>query len=98
MLDTSSVQYFFGGWLVILVTIWVMSKFEGTKTLLYYLFWLGIVLDIVVHYDILVSYFATLGFIQPTTIEDFIGVTEGVTQEKTTDPNKQIMQQKFRQF
>lgn len=49
MLDTSSTQYFIAGWTIILGTIWIMSKFEGTKTLLYYLFWLGVVLDLVTH-------------------------------------------------
>lgn len=49
MIDTDSLQYFLAGWGVILGTIWLMAKFEGTKTLLYYLFWLGIVLDLVTH-------------------------------------------------
>lgn len=49
MIDTSSTQYFVAGWSVILFSIWVLSKYEGTRTLLYYLFWLGIVLDLVAH-------------------------------------------------
>lgn len=49
MIDTSSTQYFVAGWTVVLFSIWILSKYEGTRTLLYYLFWLGIVLDLVTH-------------------------------------------------
>lgn len=49
MIDTSSTQYFVAGWSVILFSIWILSKYEGTRTLLYYIFWLGIVLDLVSH-------------------------------------------------
>jgi hypothetical protein len=49
MIDTSSTQYFVAGWAVILFSIWLLSKYEGTRTALYYLFWLGVVLDLVSH-------------------------------------------------
>lgn len=60
MLDTNSAQYFLAGWGVILFSIWVMAKFEGTRTLLYYLFWLGIVLDLVTHGTLIATYLAVI--------------------------------------
>lgn len=60
MLETDSLEYFVAGWGAILFSIWGMSKFEGTRTLLYYLFWLGIVLDIVTHYEFFITEYNTI--------------------------------------
>lgn len=48
-MNTSDVGLFFGGWILVIMTMWAMSKLEGTKTALYYLLWLGVALDLVTH-------------------------------------------------
>lgn len=78
-MNTSDVGLFFGGWLIIFFSLWAMSKFEGTKTALYYLLWTGVVLDIVTHGQEIQTMFEKFniipnsgptneGQLQPTTV------------------------------
>ena len=48
-MNTSDVGLFAGGWLILLGSLYVMNKFEGTRTIVYYILWLGIALDLAVH-------------------------------------------------
>lgn len=77
MIDTSSTQYFFGGWAVVLLTIWIMAKFEGTRSLLYYLFWLGIVLDVVSHSEEIYLLYSTI-FNLSGQATPIIDITSGI--------------------
>lgn len=49
----SSAYNFFIGWFIILGLFYGSLKFEGTKTLTYYVLWLNIVLMLVTHSDTL---------------------------------------------
>lgn len=75
MIDTSSTQYFIAGWAVVLGSIWALSKYEGTRTLLYYLFWLGVVLDLVSHSEELYYFYSIIFNLsgQATPITDIVG-------------------------
>lgn len=42
---------FFIGWFIIILLFYGSTKFEGTKTVTYYILWLAIVLTLVTHYD-----------------------------------------------
>lgn len=48
-MDTSDISIFFGGWIIIIFMLYTFSKMEGTKTILYYVLWLGVSLDVVTH-------------------------------------------------
>lgn len=48
-MDTSDISIFFGGWIIIIFMLYTFSRIEGTKTILYYVLWLGVVLDVVTH-------------------------------------------------
>lgn len=67
-MDSSSAYYFFIGWSIILIAFFGMNKFEGTRTILYYLLWLLVVLDIVTHYKELEDILSKAGF-QTTTFQ-----------------------------
>ena len=45
-----SAYSFFIGWAIIFLLFWGGTKFEGTKTLIYYVLWLSIILAIVANY------------------------------------------------
>lgn len=48
-MNTDSAYYFFIGWFLVLGSIWGLSKFEGGRTVIYYLLILAIALDLVTH-------------------------------------------------
>lgn len=50
-MTNNSAYSFFLGWLVIIVAFWAGLKLEGTKTIIYYVLWLTVVLTVVVHYQ-----------------------------------------------
>jgi hypothetical protein len=60
--SNTSAYYFFVGWSLILLAFFGMNKFEGTRTVLYYLLWLLVVFDIVSHYAEIQSILAQAGF------------------------------------
>lgn len=70
-MDTSSAYYFFIGWFLILGSLWLMAKAEGTRTLVYYILVLAIVLDLVTHYAEINGILTSAGFLKA----DFL--TEG---------------------
>lgn len=51
MSPATSAYNFFIGWLIIIGLFWGSTKFEGTKTLTYYILWLAIILTLVTHAD-----------------------------------------------
>jgi hypothetical protein len=61
-MDTSSAYYYFVGWAVIFLAAWGMTKAEGTRTILYYLIILAIVLDLVTHAQELQDILSKAGF------------------------------------
>lgn len=48
-MDQAPAYYFFISWIGILIAFWGATKFEGTRTIIYYLLILLIVLDLVSH-------------------------------------------------
>lgn len=63
-MDSNNTQafYFFLGWLIIILGFWGMTKFEGTRTILYYMLILLIVLDLVTHSTEIANILAAAGF------------------------------------
>lgn len=50
-MNNSTAFSFFIGWSVIIVAFWGATKFEGSKTVLYFTLWLAVLLTIVAHYQ-----------------------------------------------
>lgn len=63
-MDTTSAYYFFIGWFLILGSLWLMAKAEGTRTLVYYILVLAIVLDLVTHYAEINGILTSAGFLK----------------------------------
>ncbi len=60
---TDSAYYFFIAWFFILLGFWAMLKSEGTRTILYYLILLAIVLDLVINAQQIQTWLENAGII-----------------------------------
>lgn len=60
--SANSAYYFFIGWGIIIFAFFGLNKFEGTRTILYYMIWLLVVLDVVTHYQDLKTILSNAGF------------------------------------
>lgn len=47
----STAYSYFIGWFIIILLFYGSTKFEGTKTLTYYILWLAVVLTLLTHYN-----------------------------------------------
>jgi predicted aspartyl protease len=59
---------FFIAWSLIVVLFWTGSRFEGTRTIEYYVLWLSVVLMLVTHYKELTTILEASGLPQAATI------------------------------
>lgn len=62
---TDSAYYFFIAWFFILLGFWAMLKSEGTRTILYYLIILAIVLDLIINAKQIQTWLENAGIITP---------------------------------
>jgi hypothetical protein len=65
--NEDNAYYFFIAWIFIIGGAWLMTKAEGTRTILYYLIVLAIVLDLVTHADQIAAFIKPTGVLAPTT-------------------------------
>jgi hypothetical protein len=69
-MNTDSAYYFFVAWIIILGTGWAMTKAEGTRTILYYLIILAIVLDLVTHAQEIQDILSKAGIVAGTSTNE----------------------------
>jgi hypothetical protein len=56
---------FFLGWSVLIIAFVLSMKFEGTKTIAYFILWLAVVLTLVAHYQELQTIVSGAGLPEP---------------------------------
>lgn len=58
---------FFLGWSFVLLLFWLGSKFEGSRTIIYYIAWLTVALMVAVRYKDINTIFASIG-LEPDSV------------------------------
>lgn len=59
---------FFLGWTFVLLLFWLGSRYEGSRTIIYYVAWLAVLLLIVTHYKAINLIFTNIG-LEPDTLQ-----------------------------
>ena len=83
-MNSNSAFSFFLGWSVIIAMYWGFLKYEGTRTIIYYVAWLAVILTVVAHYKELQSILSDAGFSTVGTIANEQSDRQPQTPTQTT--------------